>query len=44
MADNKEILQAISELNAQLQLGFKSVNKGLDGIENESLKIDTVLG
>lgn len=43
MSDNKEILKAISDLNSQMQLGFKSVNKRLDGIENELRKIDTVL-
>ncbi|GEM_PF-1903705 len=44
MSDNKEVLQAISELRSEMQSGFRSVNKRLDGIENELRKIDTVLG
>lgn len=51
MTDNEKILIAIKELNtvvselkAETQLGFKSNNKRLDGIENELRKIDTVLG
>lgn len=44
MADSKEILNAITELRADMNAGFKSVNKRLDGIENELRKIDTVLG
>lgn len=44
MSDNQDILKAITDLKSELQLGFKSVNKRLDGIENELRKIDTVLG
>lgn len=51
MADNSEILQAIADLKKEvidlksdMQSGFRSVNKRLDGIENELRKIDTVLG
>jgi len=44
MAEQNEILKAIQELRAEINIGFKSVNKRLDGIENELRKIDTVLG
>ncbi|MGB5942696.1 MAG: hypothetical protein WBG71_07420 [Leeuwenhoekiella sp.] len=48
MADNIDILKAIAELKSELKSdmksGFQSVNKRLDGIENELRKIDTVLG
>ena len=44
MEGKEEILQAISDLRNEMISGFKSVNKRLDGIENELRKIDTVLG
>lgn len=44
MSEQQEILKAINELKNVMNLGFKSVNKRLDGIENELRKIDTVLG
>ena len=44
MSDNQEVLKAISEMKTEMQASFKSVNKRLDGIENELRKIDTVLG
>ncbi len=44
MSEQQEILTAIKELKKEVNLGFKSVNKRLDGIENELRKIDTVLG
>lgn len=44
MSEQQEILKAIKELKSEMNLGFKSVNKRLDGIENELRKIDTVLG
>ncbi|KAA1246203.1 hypothetical protein [Aquimarina sp. RZ0] len=51
MSDKEEIVQAISDLRSDINLGFtdinlgfKSINKRLDGIENELRKIDTVLG
>lgn len=44
MENNKEVLKAISSLREEMQIGFRSVNKRLDGIENELRKIDTVLG
>ena len=44
MSEQDEILIAIKDLKAEMSLGFKSVNKRLDGIENELRKIDTVLG
>ncbi len=51
MSDKAEILQAIAELRAEMNAGFKSVNKRLDGVEHELAlvklelkKIDTVLG
>ncbi len=43
MEDNKAILEAISELRSDMNIGFKSINKRLDGIEYELKKIDTVL-
>lgn len=44
MSENQEILEAISALRNDMNSGFKSINKRLDGIENELRKIDTVLG
>lgn len=43
MDDKEEILKAISELKSEMEIGFKMVNKRLDGIEYELRKIDTVL-
>ncbi|TDN89085.1 hypothetical protein DET49_1071 [Salegentibacter sp. 24] len=43
MSDNQEVLKAIAELKAEINSNFRSVNKRLDGIENELRKIDTVL-
>ncbi len=40
----KKILEAINLLRSNMNSGFKSINKRLDGIENELRKIDTVLG
>ena len=44
MSDKEEILEAIKQLRIETNLNFKSVNKRLDGIENELRKVDTVLG
>ena len=44
MSEHEEILKAISDLKSEMNLGFKSINKRLDGIENELRKIDTVMG
>ncbi len=44
MSEHDEILNAINFLKSEVNLGFKSINKRLDGIENELRKIDTVLG
>lgn len=41
---NLEMKRSISSLREEMQIGFRSVNKRLDGIENELRKIDTVLG
>ena len=54
MENNEEVLKAISNLKEEMQqantnlkeemqIGFRSVNKRLDGIENELRKIDTIL-
>ena len=43
MSDSKEVLEAICLLRSDMNSGFKSINKRLDGIENELRKIDTVL-
>lgn len=44
MSDKEDIIKAISDLRSDMNIGFRSVNKRLDGIENELRKIDTVLG
>ncbi len=54
MENNKEVLKAISNLKEEMQqansnlkeemqIGFRSVNKRLDGIENDLRKVDTIL-
>jgi hypothetical protein len=43
MSDNKEVLEAIADLKTDMNSNFKSVNKRLNGIENELKKIDVVL-
>lgn len=39
MIYKEEILKAINELRVETNLGFKSINKRLDGIENQLRKI-----